>query len=99
MRYMLRVLGVPIEGPSYMFGDNLAAINSFRIPDDTLKRRHNALSYHRVREAIAAKIIKFIHIDGNKNPTDILTKPLPSTQWYPIMKPILHWLNKDKEDS
>jgi hypothetical protein len=96
MRYMLRMLGVPMQGPSYMFGDNLAVINSSRIPDDTLKKRHNALSYHRVREAIAAEIIKFIHIDGDKNPADILTKFLPSTKWYPIMKPILHWLNKDE---
>ena len=97
MRYMLRMLGVTMTGPSYMFGDNLAVVNSSRIPDDTLKKRHNALSYHRVREAIAADIIKFIHIDGDKNPADILTKPLPSTKWYPLMKPILHWL--DLEDS
>ena len=93
------MLRVPIKGPSYMFGDNLAVINSSRIPDDTLKKRHNALSYHRVREAIAANIIKFIHIDGDKNSADILTKPLPSAQWYPIMKPILHWLDKDEQDS
>jgi len=95
MRYMLRMLGVPMQGPSYMFGDNLAVVNSSKIPDDTLKKRHNALSYHRVREAIAADIIKFIHIDGDKNPADILTKPLPQTKWYPLMKPILHWADKD----
>ena len=93
------MLGVPIEGPSYMYGDNLAIINSSRLPDDTMKKRHNAHSYHRVREVIAAKIIKFIYIDGDKTPADILTKPLPSTKWYPIMKPILHWLDKDKQDS
>ena len=32
---------------------------------------------------------------GDKNPADILTKPLPQTKWYPIMKPILHWLDKE----
>ena len=61
----------------------------------TLSRKgHNTLSYHRVREAFAADIIKFIYIDGDKNPVDILTKPLPQTKWYPIMKPFLHWLDK-----
>jgi hypothetical protein len=94
-RYMMRMLGAPMNGPSYMFGDNLAVINSATIPDDTLKKRHNALSYHRVREAIAADIIRFIHIDGKDNPADVLTKSLPSTKWWPLMKPILHWLSND----
>jgi len=91
MRYMLRMLGVPVEGPSIMFGDNLAVINSASIPNDTLKKRHNALSYHRVREAIAAKVLKFYHIDGTQNPADVLTKFLPSAKWWPLMKPMLHW--------
>jgi hypothetical protein len=91
-RYMLRMLGVPIDGPSYMFGDNLAVVNNASIPADTLKKRHNALSYHRVREAIAAKILKFIYIPSKENPADVLTKFLPSSSWWPLMKPILHWL-------
>lgn len=83
IQYMLRVLGVPMEGPSYMLGGNLAVVNSSKIPDDTLKKRHKALSYHRVREALAAVIIKFIHIDGDKSPADILTKPLPQVLLHP----------------
>ena len=88
---MLRMLGVPMKGPNFMFGDNLAVVNSASIPDDTLKKRHNALSYHRVREAIAAGVLKFYHIDGNDNPADVLTKFLPRQKWYPLMKPILYW--------
>ena len=49
MGYMLRMLGVPIEGQSVMYGDSLAVTNIATIPEDTLKKRHNALSYHRVR--------------------------------------------------
>ena len=97
MRYMLRMLGVPMKGPSIMFGDNLAVINSSAIPDDTLKKRHNALAYHRVREAIAAKIIKFYHIDGKDNLADVLTKFLNSKTWWHLLKPILHW-PKDNDD-
>ena len=44
MRYMLRMLGVSVEGPSVMFGDNLAVVNSASIPEATLKKRHKALS-------------------------------------------------------
>ena len=41
----------------------------------------NALSYHRVREAIAANVLKFHHISGKENPADVLTKFLPSAVW------------------
>ena len=83
--------------PSIMFGDIFVAFDSIAIPDDTLKKRHNALSYHRVREAIVAKIIKFYHIDGKENPADVLTKFLDSKTWWHLLKPILHW-PKDEDD-
>lgn len=95
MKYMLRMLGVSKEDPSYMFGDNLAVVNSSKIADITLKKSHNALSCHKVTEAIATYNIKLIHNNGEKNPADILTKALPQSKWYSLMKPILHWVNKD----
>ena len=88
---MPRMLGVPMSGPSIMYGDNLAIFNNSAIPDDTLNKRHNTLSYHRVREAIAAQIIKFYHIDGKENPADVLTKFLDSRTWWYLLKSILHW--------
>jgi hypothetical protein len=97
-RYMLRMLGVPIEGPSYMFGDNLAVVSSSTIPEYNLKKRHNAIAYHRVREAVAAGIIKYIHIDRKQNPADVLTKFLPCTSWYPLMKPLIYWDEKEDQD-
>jgi len=68
-RYKLRALGVPIEGPAYMFGDNKSVVLSSMIPSHALNKRHNFLSYHRVRECIAAThngqpILKFLHISG-----------------------------------
>ena len=68
---MPRMLGVPMSGPSIMFGDNLAVINSSAIPEDTFKKKHNALLYHRIREAIAAQVIKFYHNDGREDPADV----------------------------
>ena len=42
---------------AYMFGDNKSVITSATIPQSLLNKRPNMLSYHRVREAIAAKIL------------------------------------------
>ena len=55
----LRYLGVPIRDKSYMFGDNRSVVTSSTIPNSTISKRHHLASYHRVREAIAAKYISF----------------------------------------
>ena len=96
LRYTMRMLGVPISGPSYVFADNQAVVNSSCIPVYNLKKRHNASAYHRVIEAIAAGIIVYFHIDGKTNPADLLTKFLTHGILWPLIKPILHWLpNED----
>ena len=57
LRNKLRYLGVPIMTKAYMFGDNSG--HRFNIPQSILNRSHNMLSHHRVREAIAPKILEF----------------------------------------
>jgi hypothetical protein len=69
----LRYLGVPVK-ESFMFGDNESVVQSSTIPTGKLHKRHIALSWHRVRESIAAKILYFIHIPGAINPSDMLSK-------------------------
>jgi hypothetical protein len=66
-------------------------ITSSTIPQSALNKRHNALSYHRVREAIAAGILRFIHILGSTNPADVLSKHCGYPQLMPLVKPILFW--------
>jgi hypothetical protein len=67
-------LGVPVHHKSYMFGDNQAVVMNSSIPHSSLNKRHNALSYHSVREMIAAEILGYYWIDGKLNPADIVSK-------------------------
>ena len=46
LRYTLRMFGVPLDGPSWMFGDNQSVVTSSTIPHSTLSKHWNALSYH-----------------------------------------------------
>jgi hypothetical protein len=57
MRYKLRMMGIPLEGPTSAFCDNEAFVTNSTVPESTLKWKHNAIAYHRVREAAAAKTI------------------------------------------
>ena len=58
LRNTLRYLGVPIMTKAHMFGDNKSVVMRSTVPQSILDKRHNMLSYHRVREAIAAKILE-----------------------------------------
>ena len=59
----IAMLGVPVID-SYMFGDNQSVLTNSTVPHSQLNKRHNALAYHRVQEAIAAAVMKFFKIDG-----------------------------------
>ena len=74
-----------------MFGDNRSVVTSSTIPNSTISKRHHLASYHRVREAIAAKYISFHWKDGKSNPADILSKHWEFANVWPMLKPILFW--------
>ena len=89
MRITLRALGVPVKGPSYLFGDNLSVVTNTTIPSSSLKKKHNAIAYHRVREAVAAGILRFVHIPGSRNVADVLTKPLGPQVYSRLVRPLM----------
>ena len=60
-------------------------------PIDAYSKRHHLVSYHRVREAIAAKYISFHWKDDKSNPADTLSNHWEFATVWPILKPILFW--------
>jgi hypothetical protein len=80
LRYKLRMFGVPIDGPANVFCDNNSVVINATIPTSPLKKKHNAIAYHRVREAIAAKTIQDAKVKSEENSADAFTKSLSGTK-------------------
>ena len=74
LRNTLRYLEVPIMTKACMFGDNKSVVMGSTIPQSIINKRHNMLSYHRVREAIAAEILEFHWCSSSQSRSDILSK-------------------------
>ena len=89
LRYQLRMLGVPLDKPALMIGDNMSVVLNTTVPSSVLKKKHLALGYHRVREAIAAKVLEFAHIESTKNIADVCTKPLGVEAFHNLVSPVL----------
>jgi hypothetical protein len=100
VRYMLRSLGVVLDGPALMLGDNMSVVLNTTVPSSVLNKKHNAIAYHRVREAIAARIMRFAYTKSKENVSDVLTKSLSNGKFHYFMN---SWLfrvpEKDKQGS
>ena len=90
LRYKLRMMGVPVDGPTSVFCDNESVFKNSTRPESTLKKKHNAIAYHRTREAIAAGIIRVAWEDGRFNLADVLTKLMPGPKLRDLVSCILY---------
>ena len=78
-----------LDGPTLMLGDNMSVVLNTSVPSSVLKKKHNAIAYHRVQEAIAAKVMRFAYVKSDENVSDILTKPLSNEKFHHLVK---NWL-------
>lgn len=80
LRYKLRMFGIPIDGPASVFCDNESVYKNVGFCDSILKKKHNSICFHRVRESVASSICMVYKVDTNYNLADMLTKSLPPTK-------------------
>jgi len=76
IRYKLRMMGVPLTGPSHVFGDNMPVIYNTSRPESTLKKKINSICYHAVREAVDSGELLTTHCKTGDNHSDMMTKVL-----------------------
>ena len=55
--YKLQMFGIPIKGPANVFCNNHGIVKNVSILESTLMKKHNAINYHTVQEAVAAGIL------------------------------------------
>jgi len=46
IRFMLRSLGVTLDGPTLMLGDKMSVVLNTSVPSSVLKKKHNAIPYN-----------------------------------------------------
>ncbi len=76
MQYKLHMMGIPIDGPANVFCNNNSVVINSTILKSTLKKKHNAIAYHRVHKAVAAQMLQIAKVHTSENLADLLTKPL-----------------------
>ena len=78
LQYKIRMFDIPIDGPENVFCNKESVYKNISLIDSTLKKKHNLIWFHRVRESVASSICMVYKVDTYYNPADMLTKGLPS---------------------
>ena len=93
LRYKLRMMGIPVDEPSFMFGDNQPVLANTANPGSTIKKKSQSICFHYIREGYARDEWCTAYVKTCDNIADILTKYLPNGEkrWH-FVNNILHWL-------
>ena len=67
-------MGVPIEGPAYVYSDNMSVIYNTSSPESTPNKKANSVCYRAISELASVVEIMTIHVLTLDNPADLWTK-------------------------
>ena len=91
LHYKLRMFGAPLDGFTGVFCDNQGMVKNTSLPVSTLHKKHNAINYHAVCEAVAMDIIHVGKEDSRTNLADFLTKStLSAEKWWQLIGQITY---------
>ena len=74
LRYKLRMMGILISSPSYIYGDNMSVIHNTSRLESVLRKKSNSVCYHAVCESGAMVESLVGHIPSKENVADLMTK-------------------------
>ncbi len=63
LRFKLRMMGITVDEPSYVFCDNQSVLANTSAPASTLKKKSNAIAYHFGRSERSSSVCYFITSD------------------------------------
>jgi hypothetical protein len=95
LRYKIHMMGVPLSGPTYIYGDNKSQVTNSSRPESTLKKKCNLIFYHPIRELVAMGETLLAHIRNGENLADFLTKMTSGAKRRKLVSGVVHDIYDD----
>jgi hypothetical protein len=77
LRYKLIIIGVNIDGPAYVYGENMSMVHRNQRLESVMTKKSNTICYHAVQESAAMRESIIVQFPSVNNPADICTKVVP----------------------
>jgi len=98
LRYKLRMMGIMVDEPAFVYRDNQSVLANTTNPSSTLKKKLNAIAYHFVQEGCARDEWRTAYVNAHDNVADLLTKPLAGPKCQKFVQMVLHHIYPEKGD-
>jgi hypothetical protein len=95
LKYKIRMMGIPLSGPTYIYGDDKSQVTNSSRPESTLKKKHNSICYHAIRESVAMGETLLTHIRTGENLADFLTKTTSGAKRCKLVSGVVHDIYDD----
>jgi hypothetical protein len=90
------MMGIPVDEPAFVFGDNQSILCKTTVPGSTLKKKQYVLAYHFVREGVARDEWRTAYVNTDENLADLLTKALSGPKRIKFVRMVLHHIYPDE---
>ena len=90
LRCKLRMMGVPIEGPTNVYCDNEAVVSNSSLAESTLKKKHISVCYHKTHEFYAKGAMCISYEPTETNLADACTKILTGNNKHQKIRHIVY---------
>jgi hypothetical protein len=95
LRYKIRMMGTPLSGPTYIYGNNKSQVTNSSRPESTLKKKCNSICYHAIRELVAMGETLLMYIRTGENLADFLTKTTSGAKRCKLVSGVVHDIYND----
>jgi hypothetical protein len=95
LRYKIQMMGIPLSGPTYIYGDNKSQVTNSSTPESTLKKKCNSICYHAIRELVAMGETLLTHIKTGENLADFPTKTASGAERRKLASGVVHDIYDD----
>jgi hypothetical protein len=95
LRYKIRMMGIPLSGPTYVYVDNKSQVTNSSRSELTLKKKCNSICYHAIFESVAMGETLLMHISTGENLAHFLTKTTSGAKCHKLVRGVVHDIYDD----
>ena len=95
LRYKIHMMGMPLSGPTYIYGDNKSPVTNSSSPELTLEKKCNSICYHAIRESVEMGETLLTHIRTGENLADFVTKTTSGAKRHKLVSGVVHDIYDD----
>ena len=98
LRYKIRVVLIPCEDPTFVYGNRQSMLANTSVPASTLNKKYNSIAFNLIQEGFVHDDCRTTYVNTHKKHTYLLISPLPlgEKSWRFVRRSLFLTLTQEK---